>query len=217
MNSGPQAVSCPNWDEQIPVDRMAEFSVALRAALAAVTALSRTGLLSVDVIEDWHRVLFERFVPLDYYAGNVRQDDANRICLGRDVEVDSIRGAHFREVIVRLHRLMDALRDSISETELNWGFLPNNERAKRVALIIAVAIGDFIRIHPFINGNGRISRLIWRWGLHRFGVPAQVRIAPRPDAPYSTLMKASMQGDDGQLALEILRHLADHPPQQVAP
>lgn len=217
MNSGPQPVSCPNWAEDIPPDRLWEFAVALFAVLGEVTAMSRTGLPSLGALEFWHRILFERFVPVDYYAGNVRQDDANRLCLGINVEVDSIQGADFREVIARLHRLTDSLRESISESELNWGFHPNNERAKRVALILAVTVGEFIRIHPFLNGNGRVSRLIWRRGLQRFGVPAQVRIAPRPDPPYSALMKASMRGDDGQLALEILRHLASHPPQQVAP
>jgi hypothetical protein len=62
-----------------------------------------------------------------------------------------------------------------------------------------------------------LSRLLWTWILLRFNVPVQCRIHPRPDPPYSELMRASMRGDHGPLATHILRHLSACPPSIAAP
>jgi hypothetical protein len=108
--------------------------------------------------------------------------------------------------------LEERARLSISQAELRWPDMRPQERANRLALILATLIGRFIQIHPFLNGNGRISRLLWAWGLLRFGVPIQCRIHPRPQPPYGDVMGAAMHGDFGPLALLILRHFAEHEP-----
>jgi fido (protein-threonine AMPylation protein) len=208
-------INCPPWADDIPANRENEFAAIVRTAIALAIASARTELLSGGAVKYWHLTLFESFVPVDYYAGNFRQDDAARPCLGTPVSVGGINGAAFQDVLNRMDRLLENLRISIGLTELHWAGLPPPERARRVAVIIAAGAGEFIRIHPFVNGNGRTSRLLWRWALHRFGVPAHVRITPRPEQPYGVIMANSMQGNDGPLAIEVLRHLAQNPPAQI--
>jgi fido (protein-threonine AMPylation protein) len=205
-------MTCPEWNAEIPPGQQRDFAEGVRQALVWVTESAAQELLSTRTFRLWHLALFRKCVPVDYYAGNFRQDDAARPCLGLNVKVGPNPGADFSTVLVRMEKLASDLRISISRTELHWLFLNRSDRASRLAAIIATALGELIRIHPFINGNGRISRLLWRWGYQRFGVPAQVRIAPRPDPPYASIMDASMQGNDSLLALEILKYMARHPP-----
>ncbi|MBW3599538.1 MAG: Fic family protein [Planctomycetes bacterium] len=125
---------------------------------------------------------------------------------------ESPAGAPYHRVPHEMAELAESLRKTLVQAEVVWPKLSKPERAIRLALILAAFIGRFIRIHPFINGNGRLSRLIWCWGLLRFGVAAQCRVHPRSGSPYSDIMEASMKGDDGPLAACILSHLAHHPP-----
>lgn len=55
---------------------------------------------------------------------------------------------------------------------------PQDVRA--VVQVAAIFHGEWVRIHPFANGNGRTARL---WANHvalRYGLPAFVSVKPRP-------------------------------------
>ena len=203
---------CPQWTDDVPAEKSREFLSAVRAAYHQVAPTASSVVLDINAPQKWHGILFRDFVPLDYYAGNYRQHDSSRICLGINIRVAGVPGSPFRRVRQDLATLLGQLRVTLAQTELHWPALGGTERAKRLALILATLIGCFIRIHPFINGNGRVSRLIWAWGLLRFGVPIQCRIHPRPLSPYSDVMREAMLGNDGPLAFHILQRLGTHPP-----
>jgi hypothetical protein len=58
------------------------------------------------------------------------------------------------------------------------------------------AHGEWARIHPFANGNGRIARLWANWIAMRYGVPPFVRLRPRPEGTsYADAAAASMRGN----------------------
>ena len=60
----------------------------------------------------------------------------------------------------------------------------------------AIVHGEWIRIHPFANGNGRIARLWANWIGLRYGLPAFVALRPRPaGTDYASVATASMRGD----------------------
>ena len=59
----------------------------------------------------------------------------------------------------------------------------------------AWAHADWVRIHPFANGNGRTARLWANWVLMRYGIPPLIRLRPRPDVPYTAAGAAAMTGD----------------------
>lgn len=53
--------------------------------------------------------------------------------------------------------------------------------------LCAYAHGEWIRIHPFANGNGRTARLWANWCALRYGVPPFVKLKPRPEGDlYAT-------------------------------
>src|SRR4029079_17611590 len=101
----PSGPDCPVWERDIRADQEREFSAALRAAIGSVDQTALLAYPTVQVILDWHRTLFRQFVPLEYYAGNFRQDDPRRICLGVPVFVGGIEGTLFQVVIRRMDNL----------------------------------------------------------------------------------------------------------------
>ena len=208
-------VDCPEWLDDVPVERRALHKEALAAAYQQVCSDAASTVIDVSGPRLWHHVMFRCVVPLDYYAGNFRQDDPGRVCLGLDVGVDGLPGYPFASVPSAMQRLVDDVGRSLVTIEISWRYTDDRQRALQLSLLIAHLVGVFVRIHPFLNGNGRVSRLLWAWGLLRFGVPIQCRLTPRPDMPYADIMRRAMQGDNRPLALQILRHLARHGPRQV--
>ncbi len=103
--------------------------------------------------------------------------------------------------------LFARVRADLSKIDVNWECRTPAERATQLAMVTANLIGGFIRIHPFLNGNGRTSRLLCRYCLLRFGVPPKFTTHPRPALPYGQLMAAAMRADYRPLALEILAQL----------
>ena len=57
------------------------------------------------------------------------------------------------------------------------------------------AHSEWIRIHPFANGNGRTSRIWANFVLMRYGIPPAVRLRTRPDGGYAAACTSAMSGD----------------------
>jgi len=65
-----------------------------------------------------------------------------------------------------------------------------------ILTLCAYAHGEWVRIHPFANGNGRTARLWANWCALRYGVPPFVSLKPRPEGNlYATASALSMRGD----------------------
>ena len=54
---------------------------------------------------------------------------------------------------------------------------------------------EWVRIHPFGNGNGRTARIWANALLMRYGLPPVVRLRPRPDRGYGRAGAAAMKGN----------------------
>jgi hypothetical protein len=61
--------------------------------------------------------------------------------------------------------------------------------------LCAWAHSEWVRIHPFANGNGRTARLWANFLAMRYGLPPFVRLRPRPDDGYGDAGAKAMQGD----------------------
>jgi hypothetical protein len=201
---------CPRWDEDIPKDRAAEFRAILSGVQQLILTVAAQRLIILDDVLGWHETLFEAFVPLDCYAGNFRGD--SHPCLSVNVQVGGVLGSTWQVTDIHMRQLAAHVRRDLIDLELNWTMLTPQDRTLRLAINIANLVGGFIRIHPFVNGNGRLSRLLWRWSLYRFGVPPQVPVHPRPNPPYPAIMAAAMQGDLRPFVQHVLQHLASHRP-----
>jgi fido (protein-threonine AMPylation protein) len=202
---------CPKWTADVPKEYLSNFRRRLGDVYQAILEESAAGHLDAGQPRRWHAHLFSEIVPLPCYAGNYRSDIGHP-CLACDVEVAGVRGAPFAQTSSAVQLLADQAKRHATDLELEWSSLPATERCFRVAVLIANLVGIFIRIHPFVNGNGRTSRLIWRYGLFRFGVPIQVYTHPRPPQPYDDLMAAAMAGDIKPLILYVLQHLQSNAP-----
>ena len=137
------------------------------------------------------------------------------VCLGRPVYVKGVQGADYRAVIGLMNQLETIVHDSMRSLELSWESLTPSERADQLAKLIAYSVGKFIQIHPFLNGNGRCSRLLWAWHLARFGISPMYRISHQPAGDYKTVMTACMHGQLGYLTVIIAQHLAQKEPSRI--
>lgn len=67
--------------------------------------------------------------------------------------------------------------------------------------LCAESHGEWVRIHPFANGNGRTALLWANWCAVRYCLPPFVRLKPRPDgARYADAAAQSMQGNHEPMA-----------------
>jgi hypothetical protein len=57
--------------------------------------------------------------------------------------------------------------------------------------------GEWVRIHPFVNGNGRTARMWVLWLCSRYGLPQLLPLRPRPDTTYGPATLMSMLGEHG--------------------
>lgn len=204
---------CPPWSADGPSTRDGAFHQACRAAYQSVGRCAIKKIVNSGDCRSWHLTMFSSCVPLDYYAGNFRQVDPLRPCLRINVQVAGIRGETPERVGREIELLFQDMETHLGQLELRWSQLAPRERSEQLAITLGAMVGRFIQIHPFINGNGRTSRLLWAWGLMRFGVPPQVRVGRHPEQPtYNEVMAKAMRGDFTHLSLFILKHLADNSP-----
>jgi hypothetical protein len=75
--------------------------------------------------------------------------------------------------------------------------------------LAAWAHAEWVRIHPFANGNGRTARLWANYLFMRYGPPPAVRLRPRPDGGYREAAAAAMSGDWQSTALVFRKLLLD--------
>jgi hypothetical protein len=77
-----------------------------------------------------------------------------------------------------------------------------------VVILCAWAHGEWVRIHPFPNGNGRTSRILVNSIAQRYGLPAFMRVRPRPGDEYAWVASQAMVGD-WQAAIPLFMRLYD--------
>jgi hypothetical protein len=114
-----------------------------------------------------------------------------RVCVGAN------RGAAPDDVAGALAKFEQTLQSAVAALD---GRYPSGQEldADGLAAVIdlcAWAHTEWIRIHPFANGNGRTARIWANVLLMRYGIPPLVRLRPRPDDGYSEAGAAAMLGD----------------------
>jgi fido (protein-threonine AMPylation protein) len=186
------------WDDD-PAGYQQQILVNAQTVLRAIVASSdRRDPPTVAMAQEWHRRLYEGVpLPVPYYAGEVRDADPRFPELdGYEVSVGPFGGAPATEVPQELadfeHRAQIAA--GRIDAAIPAGAKPATPRELGgVITFCAMVHGEWVRIHPFANGNGRTARLWANWAAVRYGLPPFLNIKPRPVDPYRLAAAASMR------------------------
>lgn len=192
---------CPAWDADDPAHLPAIVSN-IRSLWPSVEAsATRRPDPALQVALDWHRAIYAGVpVPEASYIGNIRDSDPHLPCLiDYEVVVGTTPAVAARDVPVALETFFRATLTATTalDAAIPIGRFPTDPgAASAVIRLCALTHGEWIRIHPFANGNGRTARLWANWFAVRYGLPPFVRIKPRPDdVLFSGAASLSMQGD----------------------
>ena len=160
---------CPKWVTDDP----SKLPVIAQAASAIYDFFTRQNpkgyILGYGDLKEWHRKLFTKVVPVPYYAGNFRGTDKAKPCLDTPIYVANIPGAAAKDVEAEMKAFSEQLDKAIRNTdEYVAKNISSIAKLQAAAQLAAYAGGSVIKIHPFINGNGRVARLTMNFILHRY-------------------------------------------------
>jgi Fic family protein len=151
--------------------------------------------------QGWHREMYRSVnVPVSYYVGEIRDSDPRLPELfGHEVAVGPNPGVPSGHVPAQLAKFEGFMAEAVARLDavVSVGEAPTEAGTLHSVLTLcAVSHGEWVRIHPFANGNGRTARLWANWCAVRYGLPPFVRLRPRPEGEaYAKAASDSMRGD----------------------
>jgi fido (protein-threonine AMPylation protein) len=169
---------------------------------------------SAEMVKAWHKEMFDGIAPISDYVGQFRDKDLTSYCLqDYEVEVGGIPGTDSSRVLTEVDSFFKKFNTKLNSLEATFptgrSRPPTLSDISGVVELTAWAHGEWVRIHPFANGNGRTARLIANYVLVRFGFGPALIIRPRPDQPYGKGARASMLRDHRLMEDLIWKLLAD--------
>jgi Fic family protein len=167
---------------------------------------------TVETVQDWHRRIYDGIkLPVPYYAGEVRDSDIRFPGLiGYEVGVAGVMGVPSAQVPQELAAFEQSAQRAVAglDTAIPVGQQPSSQaELHAVVALCAVLHGEWIRIHPFANGNGRTARVWANWAAVRYALPPFVGIKPRPPIPAYELAGMSGMRGDHQTAISAFMHM----------
>ncbi len=194
----------PDWDADGPQLRQNLTEVLADIARASSGRETPT----VALARRWQATLLKKLkVPDPRYVGAFRGESGLE---NLQVKV----GAHFgvaapdvAKSLANFERKLQAILAEL-DAQIPAGRDPDADQLAAILDTCAWLHAEWVRIHPFANGNGRIARL-WANGVAmRYGLPPFIRLRPRPDSGYAEAGAKAMQGDWKSTAI-VFRRLLD--------
>ena len=194
----------PNWDDDSPQLRRNLSKVLDEIVLAA----QRREFPTLASAKHWQSLLMKSLaVPDARFVGAFRGEpglENIQVRVGAHYGVDAAEVAQeLADFERKLHALIREL-DAI----LPAGQEPDADQLAAVVDLCAWVHAEWIRIHPFANGNGRTARLWANCIAMRYGLPPFIRLRPRPNYGYGDAGAKAMQGDWKPTAV-VFRRLLD--------
>lgn len=170
---------------------------------------------TVAIAQDWHRRVYEHVaLPVDYYAGEVRDSDPRYPELdGYEVRVGGSLGMHSTlvpQALVTFEGRAQTVAGRLDGVVPPGSTPSSGTDLQAVLTLCAYLHGEWVRIHPFANGNARTARLWGNWAALRYGLPPFITVKPRPGDPYGGAALASMQGSHQLAVVTFAQMLRDH-------
>lgn len=181
----------PNWDANSP-----ELEANLQATLRAVRSAALQRLRpTLTLVKEWHKLTMKGLtVPKLQMIGGFRGESGlenSEVAIGRH------RGVSAKKVRASLVLFERKLQASVAQLDrlIPRGSFPSGSQMNAVISLCAWAHAEWVRIHPFANGNGRTARLWANFIARRYGLPLFIRLRPRPAFGYGPAGEAAMRGD----------------------
>ena len=195
---------CPSWDYE---DHPQHEDILPRKTEHLLIQLRNNNIQTLDASLDTRRIhehLFTDLTPQHhrYYAGNYRGDEFR--CLKYyqvSIRNDPRVGVSPSQVSSSIGYLKNGIDNSIgvfdTADKLPEASLPKEQKILYLVTLACRIFVEFLRIHPYANGNGHIGRFIVIAILGRYGFwPKRFPLDERPpDPPYSTLIKEYRDGN----------------------
>ena len=195
----------PDWDEDSPRLRQ---NLA-RALAQIVRSAERRATPTTEAARRWHILIMEGLsVPDSRFVGAFRGEpglEKVQVKVGASYGVDS---SHVADELARFEAKLQTLVAEL-DALIPAGHEADADQLAAIVDLCAWAHAEWVRIHPFANGNGRTARL-WANSLAvRYGLPPFVRLRPRPNAAYENAGPKAMRGDWKPTALAFRQLLRD--------
>lgn len=181
----------PDWDADSP-----ELRRNLAGLLQSIEEQARRRRRpTVETARRWQVEIMRNLEPDDpKYVGAFRGEAGLE---DLQVHVNGIFG-------VAAHQVADALHEFEQRLQMVVTYLDdlgppgaelNTDQIAAIVEVCAWAHAEWVRIHPFANGNGRTARL-WANSLAmRYGLQPFVGLRPRPEGDYGLVSERAMRGD----------------------
>jgi fido (protein-threonine AMPylation protein) len=199
------AGNCPPWNYKADRANLPNLMMRSRELLSRL----KCDILEASAIADTrptHSFLFSDLTPagFEYFAGHYRGEEF--LCL-RKAEV--LAGGN---EVVPAAKVLTRMSEFAQDCEVLLGALDSQTgteeaRLKGYVLAACSAFGEFLEIHPYLDGNGHMGRYVVNAILSRGqyflrGWP----VDPRPFEPdYTILVKRYLSGDQEALEAHILK------------
>lgn len=194
----------PDWDENSP--RLQDNLQRIAQSLAPVDGKRPDISPGLEYARRWHRqVMSGLAVPDDRYIGNFRGEYGLER-LGVRVGVNP--GTPPWHVLQEVEVFEEHLKIAVDMLDSDYPTADDLDEDGMNAVIELAgwAHAEWVRIHPFANGNGRIARIWANFLLMRYGLPPAVRLRPRPEGDYGAAGASAMRGDV-QPTIDVVRQL----------
>lgn len=196
-----------DWDADGP-----QLQVNLERVLEDIARWAdQRGKITVATIKRWHRQTMAGLdVPDPKVVGRFRGEpglEAEPVFIGSHAGTSAALVVDEVDAFVKRLAAVSGRLDKL---------LPSGEELDRDGLeavieLAAWAHSEWVRIHPFCNGNGRTARTLTNAILMRYGLPPVLRLRPRPRSPYGHAGAAGMEGNAKPMEVLLRRLLKDFP------
>lgn len=178
--------------------RVEENLANLTVSIVSLANTSRAAP-TADLVLGWHFDMLDGVaIPDDAYRGAFR-GSAHPAVKDYEVTVGRLPTTKAVDVAADVDHLICELQDRVlALDELDEQAGPDILTVAFVEAVLETAAwlhGEWVRIHPFVNGNGRTARMWVLWLCGRYGLPQLLPLRPRPDMAYSPASHLSMTGN----------------------
>lgn len=195
-----------NWDEDSPLLRT-NLKLVLNKIRAS--ALHRD-LPQVAIMCSWQAETMKGLeVPDPKFVGHLRGEPGLE---NVGVRIGGLFGTPAADVKRQVDVFEKQLQAEVAKLDAAYPDSASLDGNGLVAVIqlSAWAHSEWVRIHPFANGNGRTARMWANFLFMRYGLPPVVQLRPRPGGKYALAGMEGMKGIQEPTEAVFLQMLKDH-------